>query len=362
MTGTMASMTKRIFLIVLAMAIVGGLGISIFQRQIGEQVFANAVADRIAGPGLHLDDGLHLILCGTGSPLPNPDRAGPCNVVIAGDQAFVVDIGEGGARNLNLIGFDITTLDGLLLTHYHSDHIDGIGPLALLYWTQRSSPTPLPVSGPQGLERLVNGFNEAYALDHAYRIAHHGVEIVPESGGGLAANPFEIADTPVTVLNREGLTITAFPVDHDPVLPAVGYRFDYKGRSIVISGDSARSASLEAAAKGADLLVHDALQSKLVAYMTDSLEAAGNANTATITRDILDYHATPEDAAISAQAAGVRMLVLSHLVPPIPNAFIYPAFLGDAREKFDGEIVVGEDGMVFSLAPEGDGIDQAKAM
>ena len=355
-------MVKRVVLALLALVVLAGVAATVFQRQLGELLFANAVAQRFAGPGLQLDDGLHLILCGTGSPLPNPERVGPCNAVIAGDQAFVVDIGEGGSRNLNLIGFDITTLDALLLTHYHSDHVDGIGPLALMYWTQNASTAPLPVIGPQGLERLVNGFNEAYALDHAYRIAHHGVEIVPEIGGGLAANPFEITDSPVTVLEREGLTITAFVVDHDPVVPAVGYRFDYKGRSVVISGDAARSPMLEEAAKGADILVHDALQPRLVGHMTTALDQAGNTNIATITRDILDYHASPEDAATSAQAAGAKMLVLSHLVPPIPNRIIYSAFLGDAPEKFDGEIVVGEDGMVFSLPPDGDAIKRSEAM
>ena len=153
------------------------------------------------------------------------------------------------------------------------------------------------------------------------------------------------------MLAQGGLTITAFPVDHDPVKPSVGYRFDYKGRSLVITGDTARSASAERAAKGADMLVHDALQPQLVASITAGLEQAGQANTAKITRDILDYHASPEDAAKSAQVAGVRQLVLTHLVPPIPNVFFYPAFLGDAASHFDGPITVGEDGMVFSLPP-----------
>ncbi len=96
--------------------------------------------------------------------------------------------------------------------------------------------------------------------------------------------------------------------------------------------------------------------------MTEALEAAGQANTAKITRDILDYHASPADAAKSAQVAGVERLVLSHLVPPIPNAFFYPAFLGDAAEHFDGEITVGEDGMVFSLPPNSNGIELEKRM
>lgn len=347
---------KRITLgLVAVLVLLGGLAFA-FQRPIGERLFAQAVESRMVGNALDLGDGLHLLLCGTGSPLPNADRAGPCNVVVAGDQAFVVDIGEGGARNLQLIGYDIAGTDGLLLTHFHSDHIDGMGPLALLYWTQGTATAPLPVHGPEGVETVVDGFNAFYATDMSYRIAHHGEAIVPPTGGGAQAMPFAIGDAPVVVLERDGLKITAFRVDHDPVRPAVGYRFHYKGRSVVISGDAAKSATLEQAARGADILVHDALQPKLVRHLTAALEANGNANTATITRDILDYHASPEDAAKSAQVSGVKRLVLSHLVPPLPMRFVYPAFLGEAAEHFDGEITVGEDGMVFSLAPDGDGI------
>lgn len=344
-------MTRKLGFAVLALVLVAVVGVVLFQRQIGDWMFARAIDARVGGNALALDDGLHLVLCGTGSPLPNRDRAGPCSVVIAGDQAFVVDIGEGGARNLNLIGYDIPGTDGLLLTHFHSDHIDGMGPLALLYWTQGTAKAPLPVYGPTGVETVVEGFNSFYALDQSYRIAHHGERIVPPTGGGAQAMPFAIGDKPVVVLERGGLKITAFRVDHDPVKPSVGYRFDYKGRSIVISGDAARSPMLERVAKGADILVHDALQPRLVGRMSVALDRRGQSNTAQITRDILDYHASPEDAAKSAKTAEVKQLVLSHLVPPLPSRFFYPAFLGDAAKLFDGEITVGEDGMVFSLPP-----------
>ncbi len=346
-------MLKKVAIALLVLTVLALGATLLFQRQIGQALFESAAEARAAGDGLVFDDGLHLVLCGTGSPLPNPDRAGPCQVVVAGNQAWVVDIGEGGARNLNLMQFDIASIDGLLLTHFHSDHIDGMGPLALLYWTLQAADEPLPVHGPQGIEAVIDGFNAFYATDMTYRVAHHGEAIVPPTGGGAQAVPFSITGAPVVVHERDGLKITAFPVDHDPIKPAVGYRFDYKGRSIVISGDAAKSPSLESAAKGADILVHDALQPDLVAPITRALDANDQANTATITRDILDYHASPEDAAKSAQAAGAKHLVLSHLVPPLPTSMVYPAFLGDAADYFDGEITIGGDGMIFTLAPEG---------
>lgn len=356
-------MMKRIGIGLVVVAVIIAAAAFLFQKQIGQYVVQRATQQMAGRDQLaSLDDGLHVGLCGTGSPMPNLQRAGPCNVVIAGGQVFVVDMGESGNRNLNLMGISAAKVDALLLTHFHSDHIDGIGPMMLYHWTRGASTAPLPVYGPEGVEQVVAGFNAAYTLDHTYRIAHHGETVVPSSGGGAEARPFAIKGDSATILQGGGLTVTAFKVDHDPIRPAVGYRFDYKGRALCISGDAAKSANLIAACKEADLIVHDALQPHLLKEVEAAFAAQGNANTAKIFHDIRDYHATPEQAAESAQAAGVQMLVLSHLVPPLPAAYLYPAFLGDAPARFDGEIVVGEDGMLFSLPPNSEAIDRRSLM
>ncbi|MFN2098747.1 MBL fold metallo-hydrolase [Altererythrobacter sp. MF3-039] len=330
------------------------IGTWLFQRAMEQ----NTARDTFAG----LEDGLHVGLCGTGSPMANLDRAGPCNFVVAGKLMFVVDIGEGGSRNLNLMGINPGQLDGVLLTHFHSDHIDGMGPLMLNHWVRGTNTAPLPVYGPSGVEAIVDGFNAAYATDDTYRTAHHGEDVAPSSGGGAQALPFEMSEDSPMVFERDGLKVTAFKVPHDPVDPAVGYRFDYKGRSICISGDTKKSANLESVCRGANLIVHEALQMEMVSDMQDILSANGNDSAAKIMLDIRDYHASPQDAAESAQAAGAQMLVLSHLVPPLPNAYLYPAFLGDAPDRFDGKLVVGEDGMLFSLPSSGDTIEQRELM
>ena len=334
----------------------------IFQKSVGLTIFERAVNERVGIDNLsNLPDGLHLGLCGTGSPLPDVGRAGPCNVVIAGKQSFVIDIGEGGARNLNFMGIAPANVDAVMFTHFHSDHIDGMGPMMLFHWTGGAT-SPLPIYGPNGLQSIIDGFNAAYKVDNGYRIAHHGEKIVTPSGAGAISKPFVMTSESQVILKRSGLTITAFKVDHNPIEPALGYRFDYKGRSIVISGDTSKSPSLERAAKGADILVHEALQPNLVKKMTKALDNKGLTNTAAITRDILDYHASPEEAAQSAQIAGVKQLILSHLVPPLPSRYFYPAFLGDAKEHFNGPIIVGEDGMFFTLPANTDVINYDELM
>lgn len=350
-----------------ALALVAGIAVKTQQARIGASFFERAVSERVGRDSTAgLPDGLHIALCGTGSPLPNPVRAGPCNVVIAGKQVFVVDIGEGGGRNINMMGIPLGRINGLLLTHFHSDHIDGVGPLLMNRWVSATNSSPLPVYGATGVEQVVAGFNAAYSIDNGYRTGHHGAAIAPPGGAGGTAMPFALPEPGkgdnVVVLEKDGLKITAFRVDHGPVEPAVGYRFDYKGRSIVISGDTKKSALLIAASKGADLLVHEALQPKLVAMMTSGLEKTGIKNMVQITRDILNYHASPEEAAESAKTAGVKQLVLSHIVPSIPSKFFYPAFLGDAAKRYDGPIVMGEDGMIFTLPAGKSEITQDKLM
>jgi ribonuclease Z len=342
--------SAKLLLAVVAITAFAGIAIRLFQARIG-MALVGSVADARAGRDATagLPDGLHVVLCGSGSPLPDPGRAGPCTLVIAGKQLFVVDTGEGSSRKLAAMGMPMGRITAVFLTHFHSDHIDGLGPLMLLRWTGASAIAPLPIHGPPGVEQVVAGFNAAYRLDNGYRTAHHGARIVPPGGAGGTALPFAIGAVPVVVLDDGGLRVTAFPVNHDPVKPAIGYRFDYKGRSVVISGDTAASASLDSAASGAEMMIHEALQPAMVRAVTDVLERRGQANVAQITRDIIGYHSTPEIAADSARAAGARQLVLNHLVPPLPYRFAYPAFLGDAASHFSGPITIGEDGMMFSL-------------
>ncbi len=297
------------------------------------------------------EGGFGVFFCGTGSPLPSTARAQNCTLIFAGGRYFLVDAGTGSWETAQLAGFPGERLGGIFLTHFHSDHIGDIGEAALGSWVAGRD-APLAIYGPEGVDRIVRGLNEAYALDSAYRTAHHGKGVAPPRSAGLAARAFD-GSGPLKVFDADGLVVTAFPVAHDPVRPAVGYRFDYRGRSIVLSGDTAYAESLVAAAKGADMLIHEAQANHMVGKIGASSAKAGDARLAKIMADIPAYHSTPVDAARAANEAGAQLLLLTHLTPAPDNGVAKRIFLrGVSKERRRG-VRLAEDGMAVILPEEG---------
>jgi ribonuclease Z len=319
------------------------IAMQILQRAIPNVMEANTIDD--------MGDGLHIAMCGAGGPMPAPNRSGACILVIAGSNLLMIDSGSGGPRNIGRMRFPISDIDAVLLTHFHSDHIDGLGEIATLRWAGGANTSPLPVIAPDGVSKVVDGFNMAYSQDKIYRHEHHGDAVAPLSGFGLSAQPFSIPTegNSATVWDKDGLIITAFSVDHEPVNPAVGYRLDYKGRSVVVSGDTAKSSNLEYFAKDADLLLHEALSRKLVGIMNASAKQTDNDVIEKITFDILDYHASPVEAAQSAQMAKVAHLGLYHIVPPLIVPGSEKVFLNGVDNSFDGATTLTQDGTIFML-------------
>ncbi len=321
-----------------------------------DRLFDRALEQAMNGPGARLfdGDGLKVFFCGTGSPLPSKKRAQNCTAVFAGDRYFIVDAGTGSFENIQAAGIPGGKLAGIFLTHFHSDHIGDLSEANLGSWVT-ARPAPLAIFGPEGVERIVAGENEAFALDAGYRTAHHGKAIAPPRSQGLEARPFE-GSAPIVVFDEDGLKVTAFPVKHDPVGGAVGYRFDYQGRSAVISGDTAYSESLVAAAKDADVLIHEAQANHMVAKMQRAAAEAGAATTAQIFADIPSYHTTPEEAARAANEAGADWLVLTHLTPAPDNPIAMRIFMRGVSKVRAEKVKVAEDALLITL-PKAGGID-----
>ena len=305
-----------------------------------------------------LGDGLHVALCGAGGPLPDPKRSGPCVLVVAGKSLFVIDAGTDGLRNLNRMRYPTGDIEAVFLTHFHSDHIDGLGELATIRWVNGGNEQPLPVYGPTGVERVVAGFNAAYSQDAVYRNDHHGDAVAPPKGFGMIAQEFAAPAMGEleTLLKTPDLTVSALRVDHAPVSPAVGYLFNYKGRTALITGDTNKSSNIEKFAEGVDLLVHEALAPHLVMIMNETATTMGNENLAKITFDILDYHASPVQAAETARDAGVGHLLYYHIVPPLILPGMEAAWLEGVDEVFS-DYTLGEDGTTFSLPAGSDAIE-----
>jgi ribonuclease Z len=295
---------------------------------------------------------LTVVLCGTGSPLPDAERAAACTAVIAGGHFVLVDVGPGAWERVDLANLPTGALEAVLLTHFHSDHIGDLGEAVTQSWIAGRS-RPLEVFGPPGTEQVVAGFVEAYRADVDARVAHHGDRFMPRASAGAQAHEVALpdGDGASLVFERDGLRVTLFRVDHEPVTPAVGYRFDWRGRSVVISGDTRKSASLVANARGADLLVHEALHPGLVGRAADAARRLGRERLAKLASDIPGYHTSPREAAEVASEAGVGHLVLTHMVPAPPNVVARRIFLEGVSEAYDGEVTLGEDGMRFTLPP-----------
>lgn len=352
----MTSRTGIIWLVVLALLSAGAAAVYWFRADIATNILRRAASAGVgASLKAELPDGLHAVFCGTGSPLPDRSRAGPCFAVIAGERVFVFDAGEGASETLALMGVNAGDIERVFLTHLHSDHFDGLAPLALQHWAGAASTTPLDVVGPIGTSRVAAGLNEAYTIDSGYRMAHHGPEIVPASGFGLAATEFAIPEgaNDLVVYEADGVRIIAFRVDHAPVDNAFGYRIEYAGRSIVVSGDTSRADSVAQAARGADLLVHEAISTELNAIMQDAANSNDRRNVGTIFHDILDYHTSPEDAGAVATEAGAGALALTHLLPPTPIPGLDQVFVRAARTTYAGPIWAMRDGDVISLPRDG---------
>lgn len=267
---------------------------------------------------------IEIVLLGTGSPLVDPNRAGPATLVRAGGATFLFDCGRGVLMRAASAGVAAGQLTALVLTHLHSDHITDLNDVITSRWVTSFEPHPLPVIGPPGTAAVVDGLLASLAPDISYRLAHHedlswdpGVTVTEHDDG--------------VVYEQDGVRILAAPTDHRPVHPTLGYRIEHDGHAVVIAGDTVPCEGLDRLCVGADALVHTVIRADLVANVPIQR-----------LQDILDYHSSVEQAAATATRGGVRTLVLTHYVPAlVPGT--EDEWRARAATEFDGPVELGDD-------------------
>ncbi len=274
---------------------------------------------------------MQVIILGSGSPLPDPARAGPSTLVrtAAGDLLF--DCGRAVLIRAAAVASGAGAFRALFLTHLHSDHITDLNDIFTMRWAMTFAPSPLPAFGPAGTARLLEATEAMLEPDIGYRLAHHDdlqwrpSSIVTEVDQGV-------------IFEESTVRVTAAPTDHAPVRPTVGFRIDEEGRSVVIAGDTVPCPGLDQLCTGADVLVQTVVR-------PDLIEQLGLPRLV----DVLDYHSSVADAARTAARNGVGTLVLTHLVPP-PAPGTEQEWIDQAGTHFDGKVVLAEDLLTLDVA------------
>ena len=270
--------------------------------------------------------GNRVVLTGTGVPVPDPDRAGAGTLVELDGVRIQVDAGRGTVQRLTAAMAPVQTLDVVLLTHHHSDHLVGLADLVLSRWLANAHNTTIVApAGPTA--RFAAGVLDQWQDDIAVRIEHAGHDGAPT----VAVQAFDAGPTPTEVWRSGAVAVSAVAVHHEPVRPAVAYRIDGPSGSVVVSGDTAVCGEVEALAAGADVLVHEV-----------RLRSFAEAAVGTHYEPIAAYHADAIDLGASAERAGVGRLVLTHFIPPPIDG--YEPFVDEVRRGgFTGELVAGDD-------------------
>lgn len=273
---------------------------------------------------------MDIVLTGTGSPIPDANRAGPSTLVKAGDTHLLVDCGRGVVMRMAGAGSMPPFLAAVLITHLHSDHITDVNDIITMHWVLTQGNATLKIYGPVGTAEFVKRQMHAFEMDVGYRVAHHEALTKGPSVDVTELEPgdrFEVNDVQVT---------TAATM-HAPVHPTIGYRITHDGSTAAIVGDTIACDGVDELAANADAYVQTVIRGDLVKRVPNPM-----------LQDILDYHSDVVDAAQTATRTGVRRLVLTHMVPaPTPEQ--YPEWTAIAAQHYDGEIIIGDDLTTISI-------------
>ena len=290
-------------------------------------------------------ESIYVYTIGTASPMPG-ERVQTGTGVIVNGHFFLFDVGDGIVRSAENMGLPLNKLEGIFITHWHSDHFMDLASMVSRSWLLGRS-NPLHLYGPDGTDSINQSIKGYLHLENKHRLDHHGPEIMDRSI--VHARPHEFKNVQggkEIVYQTDGITITAFDVDHAPIEPAVGYAIEYKGKKVVISGDTKKNDLVMEMAQDADLLLHEVILNSLLKQMHANLEERGLTRNAKIIHDIQDYHTPPAEVAEIAAKANVKKLILHHFAPP-PDFSVLKNLYKKELSGYDGPIVFSNDGDLF---------------
>ena len=322
----------------------------VFQDKILEIGLANMITPVTYLPE---EDALTAVVCGSRAPINDPNRAETCILIQAGDQIFIFDTGNGSAQNLNNWNTPWSRVKGIFYTHLHSDHIADLAEFHLMTWIAGLRDSKQKVYGPEGVQMLTDGIELAYTKDYFFRNEHHGDTLASLDVVGFDTQTIDL-NNPV-LLDEGNLKITAYSVTHDPVDPALGYRIDYKGRSISISGDTTYDKNLVTNSKNVDVLFHESMSLELLDIINKQAKKTNNHVIDKITIDILDYHTPVLDVVKAANEANVKHLVFYHHLPAPRNQLMEDIMYRGVDEVME-EWTASHDGTMIILPINSDEI------
>ncbi|MDQ3220501.1 MAG: MBL fold metallo-hydrolase [Acidobacteriota bacterium] len=274
---------------------------------------------------------MRVTLLGTGAPSPVMYRMGPSILVEAGGQKLIFDVGRGSLQRLTQVNVNYKDVQGVFFTHLHSDHIVGFPDLWLTGWiTGAGRKNLLSVWGPAGTKKMMALLAQAFEFDIKLRISD---DKAPPSGVLIEANDIKEG----VIYEKNGVKVTAFNVDHRPIDPAFGYRIDFGGRSVVLSGDTRYSENLIKYARGVDLLVHEVASPEAMKRSGQTVERQ---------KSVVAHHTTPERAGEVFAKVKPKLAVYSHIVPPFAEE---ASLIALTRKTFTGSLEVGQDLMVIEI-------------
>lgn len=292
-------------------------------------------------------ESLTLITIGTSSLLPS-ERAQTCNIVIANGEVLVFDLGQGSFSNIENLRIPFLKSTQIFISNWHSDHFIDLPAFINRGWLLGRK-GKITISGPKGLDKIVDGIDSMLRTESQMRSQTHGTDHMDLTYMDIGKNVIESSTKQKMVYQNGELTVSAINVGLATQMPTLAYKIEYKGKSIVISGDTPYDENMISFAAGADILLYGAMEKDLVERASRLQIESGNNRNATLLKNIIPRYSSPQDAARIAEKSSAKKLILTSLAPPPENPISRRVFKLGLDDIYQGPVLLAEDGDIFKI-------------